>query len=184
MGLLKTACVILLPAFAWTPGLLPCQPETQALTVATTNDTATLASMLNCWDGSFAPEWFGDVVNSPTIDSTEGTSLNTIEASTAATVYGNSWSLRLLFDVSYSWHGTDSGYAKDLRPPPAVVLHIPPNGVSSGFSPVDITVKQPWSHRGLRVPLLRFYAFYQVNLFIFLRVAVSLRPCGECNPIF
>lgn len=95
---------------------MPCQQETQAWTVASTSDATSLASLLNCSNGSFAVKWFGDALLSQTIAITQGTSLNiTGMASTGAAAGGNHSTRLFAVDGASSLHLTDMVLAKDVE---------------------------------------------------------------------
>lgn len=88
-GLLKVSFLGLLLALAWSQDLLPCDAGTQSLTVANTNDAIDLAKSLECSNGTFAVEWFGEVIVTETITITEGTLVNITGATTDATADGD-----------------------------------------------------------------------------------------------
>lgn len=107
VGFRAAACLLLLPALMLTQELQPCPAETQSTTVANTDDAATLASMLECSNGSFAVEWFGDVVISKTIYVTQGTSLNITGATSGAKADGDHTTQLFVVDGASSLHLTD-----------------------------------------------------------------------------
>lgn len=89
MGLLHVLCLGILPVFARGQGFPPCQDGTNFLTVASTEDAATLASSLKCSNGIFFVDWFGNVIVSETISVAHGTSLDINGAAPGATADGN-----------------------------------------------------------------------------------------------
>ena len=118
--LFKVSCLSLLHASAWSQALPPCPSKTQARIVANTNDTAALATSLQCSNGSIDVQWYGDVVVSQTIYITQGTSLNITGTSTGATADGNhitqlfavnSTSSLLLTDMTLANGDADNGGA-------------------------------------------------------------------------
>lgn len=110
MGLLQLARVGLLVAFAEAQALFPCS-GTSVLTVATSEDAATLASSLRCLYGDFAVQWIGEVVVAETIRVANRTSLNITGDGKGATVDGGSRT-QLFVVEGGSWvHFTDMSFA-------------------------------------------------------------------------
>lgn len=111
MGRLQLARVGLLVAIAETQALLPCSVGTSVLTVATSEDAATLANSLRCLYGDFAVQWIGEVMVAETIRVSNGTSLNVTGDEEGATADGGSRT-QLFVVEGGSWvHFTDMSFA-------------------------------------------------------------------------
>lgn len=132
-GLFTAACLVFLPAFASAQGLPPCPAETQPRTVASTNDTATLAGLLQCSNGSFTVEWVGDVIVSQTIYVMQGTSLNVTGASAGgATADGDHTTQLFAVDGASSLHITDMVLANGIAALGGAVSAIEHSSISFG----------------------------------------------------